>query len=77
MWRRVLSLPFDMLGDRPLWLTLTYPSDWRRWVPDGRTFEGHRRAFGERWRRNFGEPIGFWTKEFQLADGRPHLHLLM
>jgi len=25
MWRWVLSLPFDMLGDRPLWITLTYP----------------------------------------------------
>ena len=46
-------------------------------VPDGRAFEAHRRAFGERWRRNFGEPVGFWTKEFQLAEGRPHLHLLM
>jgi hypothetical protein len=77
MWRRVLSLPFEMLGDRPLWITLTYPRAWWRWVPDGRTFELHRRAFGERWRRNFGEPVGFWTKEFQLVDGRPHLHLLM
>ena len=77
MWRRVLSLPFDMLGDRPLWITLTYPKEWRRWVPDGRALEAHRRAFGERWRRGFREPIGFWTKEFQLADGRPHLHLLM
>jgi hypothetical protein len=77
MWRKVLSLPFEMLGDRPLWITLTYPMGWRRWVPDGRALEAHRRAFGERWRRNFGEPIGFWTKEFQLAEGRPHLHLLM
>lgn len=24
MWRWVLSLPFEMLGDRPLWITLTY-----------------------------------------------------
>jgi hypothetical protein len=77
MWRMVLSLPFEMLGDRPLWITLTYPMSWRRWAPDGRSLEAHRRAFGERWRRNFGEPIGFWTKEFQLAEGRPHLHLLM
>lgn len=77
MWRKVLSLPFDVLGERPLWITLTYPRDWRRWVPDGRALEAHRRAFGERWRRNFGEPVGFWTKEFQLAEGRPHLHLLM
>ena len=78
MWRWVLSLPFDMLGDRPLWITLTYPGDWRPWVPDGRTLERHRRAFGEAWYRGFGErPVGFWSKEFQLAEGRPHLHLLM
>ncbi len=45
MWRWVLSLPFEMLGDRPLWITLTYPGDWRTWVPDGPTLERHRRAF--------------------------------
>lgn len=78
MWRWVLSLPFDLLGDRPLWSTLTYPGDWKPWVPDGWTLERHRRAFGEAWYRGFGErPFGFWSKEFQLADGRPHLHLLM
>jgi hypothetical protein len=78
MWRWVLSLPFEMLGDRPLWITLTYPGDWRKWVPDGATLERHRRAFGEAWFRAFGErPVGFWSKEFQLAEGRPHLHLLM
>lgn len=78
MWRWVLSLPFEMLGDRPLWITLTYPGDWKPWVPEGRTLERHRRAFGEAWYRGFGErPVGFWSKEFQLAEGRPHLHLLM
>jgi len=78
MWRWVLSLPFEMLGDRPLWITLTYPGNWRGWVPDGPTLERHRRAFGEAWYRGFGErPVGFWSKEFQLAEGRPHLHLLM
>ncbi|MGC8513975.1 MAG: hypothetical protein ACP5P1_13235 [Acidimicrobiales bacterium] len=33
MWRWVLSLPLDMLGDRPLWITLTYPGDWGPWGP--------------------------------------------
>jgi len=47
------------------------------WVPDGRILGRHRRAFGEAWYWGFGErPIGFWSKEFQLAEGRPHLHLL-
>ncbi len=40
--------------------------------------ERHRRAFREAWYRGFGErPIGFWSKEFQRAEGRPHLHLSM
>jgi hypothetical protein len=78
MWRWILTLPFEMLGERPLWITLTYPGDWRTWVPDGRQFERHRRAFGEAWFRDFGErPLGLWTKEFQLKDGRHHLHLLV
>jgi hypothetical protein len=30
------------------------------------------------WYRGFGErPLGFWSKEFQLAEGRPQLHLVM
>jgi len=61
-----------MRGERPLWITLTYPGDWRPWVPDGPTLERHRRALGEAWYRAFGErPVGFWSKEFQLAEGRP------
>jgi len=59
VWRWVLSLPFEMLGDRPLWITFTYPGEWKQWVPDGRTLERHRRAFGEAWYRGFGErPVG-------------------
>lgn len=78
MWRWILTLPFDMLGERPLWITLTYPGDWRPWVPDGRQFERHRRASGAAWFRDIGErPLGLRTKEFQLKDGRPHLHLLV
>jgi hypothetical protein len=78
MWRDVLSLPFEMLGERPLWITLTYPGDFWRWVPDGRALERHRVAFGKRWERGFGEPaVGPWAKEFQLKVGRPHIHLFM
>ena len=44
----------------PLWITLTYPGDWRKWVPDGATLERHRRAVGEAWFRTFDErPVGF------------------
>lgn len=68
------SLPWDVLGDRLVMLSLTYPGDWQAWVPDGRVWEAHRRAFIERWRRAWGPPMGVWVKEFQ-ESGRPHLHL--
>ena len=42
MWRWVLSLPFEMLGDHPLWITLTYPGNWKHWVPPGATPPGVR-----------------------------------
>lgn len=70
------SLPWEMLGPRLAMLSLTYPGEWRCWVPDGRALDGHRRAFFERWRRRWGSPMGVWVKEFQ-ASGRPHLHLYL
>ncbi|MHB1912817.1 MAG: hypothetical protein ACYCTI_12285, partial [Acidimicrobiales bacterium] len=55
-------------------LSLTYPGDWKPWVPDGRVLEAHRRAFERRWVRRWGEPlVGVWAKEFQKS-GRPHMH---
>jgi hypothetical protein len=76
LWRKVLSLPFEMLGDRPLWVILTYPREWRLRVPDRGALEGHRRAFGERWRRNFGEPnlrltrLMRWRRVARRRQGR-------
>ncbi|HET6917361.1 MAG TPA: hypothetical protein VFH56_14810 [Acidimicrobiales bacterium] len=78
MYRHVLSLPYEMLGERPLFVTLTYPKWFRRWVADGRELEAHRKRFERRWVRGFSEPlVGFWSKEFQLEVGRPHLHMLV
>jgi hypothetical protein len=75
MRRLFLSLPWELLGPRPAMVSLTYPGDWRRWVPNGRVLEAHRRAFERRWVRRWGEPlVGVWVKEFQ-ASGRPHMHL--
>lgn len=68
------ALPWELLGPRLAMLSLTYPGEWREWLPDGRALDGHRRAFLERWRRRWGAPVGVWVKEFQ-ASGRPHLHL--
>lgn len=68
------SLPWELLGTRPAIISLTYPGDWRAWVPDGRVMEAHRRAFERRWVRRWGEPlVGVWVKEFQ-ESGRPHMH---
>lgn len=70
------SLPWDMLGPRLVMLSLTYPGDWLSWVPDGKVWEKHRRAFADRWRRKWGAPMGVWVKEFQKS-GRPHLHIYL
>jgi hypothetical protein len=75
MRRLFLSLPWELLGRRPALISLTYPDTWQLWVPDGRTWERHRRALERRWVRRWREPlVGVWVKEFQNS-GRPHLHL--
>jgi len=78
------GLPWEMLGERPALITLTYPGDWRRWCPDARTFVLHRDRLKGRWRREFGGPIGVWVAEFQPRPWRPeaeqrapHLHLYL
>jgi hypothetical protein len=68
------ALPWELLGPRPAMITLTYPGDWRLYVPNSRVLVAHREAFKERWRKEFGAPIGVWVVEFQRR-GAPHLHL--
>jgi hypothetical protein len=68
------GLPWELLGDRPAMITLTYPGEWRESVPDARAFVNHRDRLRWRWRKKFGQPIGVWVAEFQ-ARGAPHLHL--
>lgn len=69
------GLAWEELGPRPAMVTLTYPSEWQKWAPCGRTVHRHREAFKERWRRRWGEPVrGVWVREFQ-ERGAPHLHL--
>jgi hypothetical protein len=74
MRRAFGELPWEMLGPRPVMITLTYPWNWRKWVPDGRALERQRRAFKEQWYRKWNERlVGVWGKEFQ-ARGAAHLH---
>ena len=68
------ALPWEMLGKRPVMITLTYPGDWELWVANSRELAKHREAFKERWRRKFGTLVGVWVVEFQRR-GAPHLHL--
>ena len=75
MRRLFVSLPWELVGPRPALVSLTYPGTWQPWVPTGRVWEAHRRAFERRWVRRWREPlVGVWVKEFQTS-GRPHLHL--
>lgn len=58
-------------------VTVTYPGDWEAVAPDGKTVKAHLRAWKERYRRAWGEPIvGAWKLEFQ-GRGAPHFHMLM
>jgi hypothetical protein len=70
------ALPWEMLGRRPVMITLTYPRDWEVWVPDSRALAKHREALRSRWQRKFGAPMGVWITEFQTR-GAPHLHMYM
>ncbi len=78
------ALPWEMLGSRPVLLTLTYPANWRVCAPDARAVVKHREALKERWRRRFGPPIGAWVMEFQPRRRRPeperqapHIHIFV
>jgi hypothetical protein len=71
--REVAALPVEMLGNRPLWMTLTVPRNWRKHVPDIDTWEGMRRRLVDRWEHQYGRLIGVWVREFQEA-GAPHMH---
>ena len=67
------GLPVAVLRDRPLFIALTLPSDWRRWTPDAATWERQRCRMVDRWEYQFGRLVGVWVKEFQQS-GRPHMH---
>lgn len=76
------ALPWELLGPRPVLVTVTYPADWRRWAPDARAVVAHREALKERWRKRFGAPVGVWVMEFQPRLKRPvaqrqapHIHM--
>jgi len=52
------ALPWELLGQRPVMVTLTYPAQWRVVVADARAMVRQREALKERWRSRYGPPVG-------------------
>ena len=69
MRRLFLSLPWELCGPRPALISLTYPADWVRWVPDGRTWERHRKSFERRWVRRRASPSSGCGSRSSRAPG--------
>ncbi|HTW10405.1 MAG TPA: hypothetical protein VME46_23070, partial [Acidimicrobiales bacterium] len=71
----VAELDLSKLGERAVMIVLTYPGgDWRRWCSDDGGLDRQIAAFLAAWRAKWGEPVGFWCKEFQQR-GAPHVNL--
>lgn len=80
MVSRLLTLDYSPLFENPdsepVFITLTYPSEWESVVPDGSTFKKHIKELRARYLNDFREElIGLWKMEFQRR-GAPHLHIL-
>lgn len=79
MLARLATLDYKPLMGRieqPAMVTLTYPRQWEKLAPDGKTVKKHLIAFFKRYERAWGEPwCGVWKLEFQRR-GAPHFHLL-
>lgn len=71
------SAMFDQ-GELAAFITLTYPMEWHRIVPDATTFKQHVNALRKRylnsWGRKHAAWAGIWKMEFQRR-GAPHLHI--
>lgn len=65
-------------GSVPAFVTVTYPMEWQRLVPDATTFKRHvnalRKRFYGSWGRGHDQWAGIWKMEFQRR-GAPHLHV--
>lgn len=65
-------------GDHAAMVTMTYPMEWQRLVPDAATFKTHVNALRKRYYATWGgvsdQWAGIWKMEFQRR-GAPHLHV--
>jgi hypothetical protein len=83
MLRTLGTLDLAAVKGTPIFLTLTYPGDWRAVCPSGREAKVHLNAFRRRWERRWGDFPAVWKMEFQPRKRRPthqqmapHFHLL-
>lgn len=68
-WRTCAAVDWEAVGQLCM-ITLTY-----RVEPiDGRESKRHLKLFADRWRRQYGAPVGLWKREFQRR-GVVHYHL--
>jgi len=86
--RRLLAtmgtLDLAEIVGRGVFITLTYPRDWRTVCPDGRRAKQHLLFFRRHWIKRWGPFRGVWKLEFQPRRSRPaderhapHFHLLV
>jgi len=69
----VLGLDLGELGERPVKCFFTYPEDWRSYCATDVQFNRQWDLFLGKWRQRWGEPVGYWVKEFQNR-GAPHMN---
>lgn len=86
--RRLLAtmgtLDLAEIVGRGVFITLTYPRDWRTVCPNGRRAKQHLLFFRRHWTKRWGPFQGVWKLEFQPRRSRPadehhapHFHLLI
>jgi hypothetical protein len=68
------ELDLSKLGERAVMVVLTYPGEWWKFCPDDRELNRQIGALLAVWGKKWGDPVGFWVKEFQ-DRGAPHVNL--
>lgn len=67
----VLGLDLGELGDRTVKCFFTYPRDWRSYCGTDKQFNAQWQGLLSKWREVWGEPVGYWVKEFQPRLDQP------
>jgi hypothetical protein len=74
--RRLLAtmgtLDLAEITGRGVFITLTYPGNWRPFCADGRRAKEHLLFFRRHWVKRWGPFRGVWKLEFQPRRTRPH-----